>query len=134
MDFNSISNLMESYLDSQKIQIFQFVGILASAFFAFKLLLKFLSVLSNLLLQPSPRKVVVPLFPEQVEDVLKNMPKFNPDKLNGEQKIVYKWDPSTMDYFGETPAMTKDQVDEIVRRARVAQSKWKKSSFRLVKI
>ncbi|KAJ1428867.1 putative aldehyde dehydrogenase [Ochromonadaceae sp. CCMP2298] len=39
------------------------------------------------------------------------------------------WDPSTMDYFGSTPAMSASEVKDTVKRARIAQKEWMKSSF-----
>ena len=66
---------------------------------------------------------------EEAAETLWGLPKFDPSKLNGEQKIVHLWDPSTMDYFGSIPAMTAEEVKEKVNKARIAQQSWKKSSF-----
>jgi acyl-CoA reductase-like NAD-dependent aldehyde dehydrogenase len=82
-----------------------------------------------LLLAPAPKKLVVEMRPEEEKEVLEGYPKFDPSKLIGENSTVYMWDPSTMDYFGSTPAMSAKEVNETVRRARVAQLKWKSSSF-----
>jgi acyl-CoA reductase-like NAD-dependent aldehyde dehydrogenase len=54
--------------------------------------------------------------------------------LENEQKVVHLWDPSTMDYFGSKPVMSADEVKEIVRRGKVAQSQWKNSSFETRKL
>lgn len=93
-----------------------------------------LDAIGDFLLGPHPRKVVVPMFEEQEHDVLKDRPKFDTDKLNGQTKIVYRWDPSTMDYLGEVPAMTKTDVENIVLKAKKAQNKWKHSSFKTRKL
>ena len=55
-------------------------------------------------------------------------------KLKDEQNKVYLWDPSTMDYFGETPVMNAEKVKAIVASARIAQEKWKSSSFKTRKL
>ena len=93
-----------------------------------------LDIVGDFLFGPHPRKVVVPMFEEQQHDILKDRPKFDPEKLKGETKVVYQWDPSTMDYFGEIPAMTKSQVENVVMKAKKAQSRWKHSSFRTRKL
>ena len=113
--------------------IFEVIGIFACIYFSFRLIAVAVYLLGGLM-QPTPRKVVVGLKKEEVEAILKDMPKFDPSRLVNEQSRVYKWDPSTLDYFGETPAMSKDDVDAIVARAKVAQSKWKHSSFTQVSI
>lgn len=76
-----------------------------------------------------PKKVEVQLLPEESEEVLTGYRKFDTSKLAGETTKIYKWDPSTMDYFGETVAMGSDEVKAIVASARKAQEKWKHSSF-----
>lgn len=81
------------------------------------------------LCQMPPPKVTVKLEKEEAEDVLEGYPKFDPERLKGEQKTVFMWDPSTYDYLGERPAMTADEVNATVDRARVAQEEWKKTSF-----
>ncbi len=55
-------------------------------------------------------------------------------KLKDEQRKVYFWDPSTMDYFGEIPVMSAEEVKAIVDSARVAQEKWKSSTFQTRKL
>lgn len=42
---------------------------------------------------------------------------------------VQCFDPSTLQHLGECKAMTAEEVNEVVRRARVAQQKWAKTSF-----
>jgi len=81
------------------------------------------------LFQAAPPKVVVTMTKEESSTVLEGYPKFDPKKLIGEQKIVHKWDPSTMDYFGSMEAMGEEEVRAIVAKGRVAQEKWAKSSF-----
>ena len=39
-----------------------------------------------------------------------------------------------MDYFGEIPAMSKEEITAIVASARVAQQQWKTSSFQTRKL
>ena len=86
----------------------------------FKLLFTFINV---------PKKVTVAIEDDWMDEKLVGKPKFDPSKLNGEQNVVHMWDPSTMDYFGSKPVMNADQVKEVVRRSRIAQAAWKKSSF-----
>lgn len=78
---------------------------------------------------PEPPKVTVTMTKEESSTVLEGYPKFDPARLVGEQKIVHKWDPSTMDYFGSVEAMGEDEVRAIVAKGRVAQEKWATSSF-----
>jgi len=47
---------------------------------------------------------------------------------------VYLWDPATLDFFGEVPAMSAEEVNSIVASARIAQQKWKESSFETRKL
>ena len=83
---------------------------------------------------PLPKKIVVELKEEEKAEKLEGYPKFDPTKLVGEQKTVYLWDPSTMDYFGSTNAMSAAEVKDCVTRARLAQQTWKKSSFKTRKL
>jgi len=85
--------------------------------------------ITNLLLTPSPKKIVIDLTNEESSEKLTGYPKFDPSKLIGEQNTVYLWDPSTMDYFGSLKAMSTEEVKNVVQRARTAQSSWKQSSF-----
>ena len=57
-----------------------------------------------------PRKVTVMIEADELADSLHGLPKFDTKKLVGEQKTVFLWDPSTLDYFGETPAMNAEEV------------------------
>lgn len=57
-----------------------------------------------------PRKVTVIIEADELADTLHGLPKFDTKKLIGEQKTVFLWDPSTLDYFGETPAMNAAEV------------------------
>lgn len=45
------------------------------------------------------------------------------------QKSIPCWDPSTLEYLGEMPAMNTDDVNAALGRARAAQQKWSASSF-----
>ena len=79
--------------------------------------------------QPQPPKVVVEILEDEANDILTNKRKFDTALLKGETKTVYMWDPSTMDYLGERPAMGESEVREIVARSRIAQAEWEKSTF-----
>ena len=114
--------------------IIEMLGLLTFFRLVYYVLNIVLDAIGDFLLGPHPRKVVVPMFEEQQHDILKDRPKFDPEKLRGETQVVYQWDPSTMDYFGEIPAMSKAQVENIVMKAKKAQSKWKHSSFRTRKL
>lgn len=88
------------------------------------------------LLEPQPPKVIVPLEREEEEDVLTGYKKFDYSMIYSEQgkgpteqQKVHLFDPSTLDYFGNVPAMSASQVQKIVASARVAQASWKSSSF-----
>ena len=90
------------------------LGVCTLLYMVYKTTEYFLDIVGNWILEPSPPKVVVGVFKEHLEDVLHDMPKFDPAKLVNETKTVYKWDPSTMDYFGEVPANTKSEVIHLV--------------------
>ena len=110
------------------VYIFYCVGVVASCFLFLKFLqsaFKFLAFL----FASQPPKVSVVLTKEESSDVLEGYPKFDPKKLEGEQKIIHLWDPSTLDYFGTKTAMTDSEVKAIVAKARIAQEKWKTSTF-----
>jgi acyl-CoA reductase-like NAD-dependent aldehyde dehydrogenase len=108
--------------------IFEAAGALLLTYLAYKVFSAVVSFLS-IMLAAAPKQVHVELRDEEKLEKLEGYPKFDPKKLIGEQKTVYMWDPSTMDYFGSTPAMTTEQINETVKRGRVAQGEWKKSSF-----
>lgn len=57
-----------------------------------------------------PRKVTVKIEADEIAEKLEGLPKFDTKRLIGEQKTVFLWDPSTLDYFGETPAMNAEEV------------------------
>ena len=57
-----------------------------------------------------PPKVTVVIENDEAAEKLTGMPKFDTKKLIGEQKKVFLWDPSTLDYFGEIPAMDAAEV------------------------
>ena len=109
-------------------QFFQISGYAAVGYIAFKFALALLKAVSSLL-EAQPPKIVVELTKEEQSEVLDGYPKFDTSRLIGETQKVFLWDPSTMDYLGETKAMSEDEVKATVTRARVAQSVWKKSSF-----
>lgn len=91
--------------------------------------------LTVFLFEPQPPKVVVPLNPEESEDVLTGKPKFdytmiyNEQGKSGDKQMVHLFDPATLDYFGSVPAMSEAQVKRRVATARDAQAQWKTSSF-----
>mmetsp|Transcript_17283 Transcript_17283/g.52001 ORF Transcript_17283/g.52001 Transcript_17283/m.52001 type:complete len:610 (+) Transcript_17283:70-1899(+) len=45
------------------------------------------------------------------------------------QSSIPCWDPSTMDYLGEVPARSAEDVERLVARARAAQRQWAGSCF-----
>lgn len=104
------------------------VGAIAVILAAFKAASTLLAWLRRAL-EPSPKKVTVPLTDLESKDVLENMPKFDPSKLAGETKKVFLWDPSTYDLLGELPVTSDEEVRRKVATARKAQETWKKSSF-----
>ena len=57
-----------------------------------------------------PPKVTVIIDELEVAEKLQGMPKFDTTRLIGEQKKVFLWDPSTLDYFGEISAMDAAEV------------------------
>lgn len=60
--------------------------------------------------QLPPKKVIVTIENEEMAEKLEGLPKFDTKRLIGEQKKVFLWDPSTLDYFGEIPVMNKEEV------------------------
>ena len=56
-------------------------------------------------------------------------PKFDTKLLAKQPKVVYCWDPCTMDALGTLPAMSAAEVNATVARARAAQRAWVGSSF-----
>jgi len=108
----------------------ELVGVATIAVIAAKLLLGYISpCLYVWLLRPMAPKVVVHATPDESAEVLEGKSKFDPARLKGESKVVHLWDPSTFDSLGEVPAMTPEQVDATVARAKVAQQEWRQSSF-----
>ena len=106
------------------------IGVLVIFYWILKLVYFLLRIIFKIVFTFSPRKVTVAIEDEENLEILKGYPKFDQQKLIGEQKTVYLWDPSTLDYFGSIPAMTADEVKVKVNKARIAQESWKKSSFR----
>lgn len=82
-----------------------------------------------LLFEPQPNKVIVEIKEDESNIILKNKPKFDMNRLNGESKTVFYYDPSTLDYLGERQAMDANEVKLIVEKARIAQFTWKNSTF-----
>jgi acyl-CoA reductase-like NAD-dependent aldehyde dehydrogenase len=77
----------------------------------------------------SPPKIVVPLIGnEQGEDDSEPADSFDLKDPSRPDKIQC-YDPSTMQYLGEMPAMTPEEVVEMTERARQVQPMWAQSSF-----
>jgi acyl-CoA reductase-like NAD-dependent aldehyde dehydrogenase len=106
----------------------EFVGAVVVIVVVCHVITKGLKLMSKFLAS-QPKKITVGIKPEESADSLKGYPKFDPNRLVGEQNKIFMWDPSTMDYFGEIKAMTNDEVIECVKKARIAQETWKSSSF-----
>jgi acyl-CoA reductase-like NAD-dependent aldehyde dehydrogenase len=66
---------------------------------------------------------------EESDDKLEGYPKFDPKRLENDNKVVHLWDPATFDYFGSKPVMSTEDVQNIVQRAKSAQKVWEKSTF-----
>jgi acyl-CoA reductase-like NAD-dependent aldehyde dehydrogenase len=113
---------------SRHAELFEYLGYAAAAVLLWKLSQVFKGLI-NFLFQRQPPKVVVEMTKEESSAELKGYPKFDYAKMIGERKEVFYFDPSTLDYFGSTPAMDKDDVLAAVARGRVAQEAWKHSSF-----
>ena len=120
---------MASVLDLLKgTSVVEVLGFITLSYIFWRAATLFIDTMGRLLLEQAPRKVVIPLFKEQSCDVLGDVdrssnkysqydpktPKFDPSKLKGEKNTVYKWDPSTLDYFGSMPAMSKAEVCALV--------------------
>ena len=104
------------------------VGVISLVYFSYKVFTWALSAIS-FFLEPGAKSVSVKLTEYESSDKLNGLPKFDPNRLVGECKKVFLWDPSTYDYFGEIPVSTPADVKAAVDRARIAQQKWKSSSF-----
>ena len=104
------------------------VGVISLVYFSYRVLTWALSAIS-FFLEPGAKSVSVKLTEYESGDKLTGLPKFDPNRLVGESKKVFLWDPSTYDYFGEIPVSTPADVNAAVDRARTAQQKWKSSSF-----
>ncbi len=108
------------------IEIFGYVFLALIAAKGFVFVYQFLSWF----LSQQPKKITVEMTTEEkAEKLIDHKEKFDYKQLIGEKKRVFLWDPSTLDYFGETEAMSESTVKAIVERARVAQSSWKSSTF-----
>ena len=108
--------------------LFEYLGYVFAAVLVWKLSQLFRQFF-DFFFQRQPPKVVVSMTDEEKTTELKGYPKFSYDKIYGEKNEVFYFDPSTLDYFGSTKAMGKNEVMEVVSRARVAQAAWKHSSF-----
>eukprot|EP00667_Euglena_gracilis_P005457 EG_transcript_5491 len=78
--------------------------------------------------QPPAPKVVVEPTEEETAAVLTGRRKFDWPKDRTDAHVPC-WDPSTLDYLGDLPAMKADQVRERIQQARAAQEVWGQSSF-----
>lgn len=113
---------------SQHSSFFESLGYVAAAVLLWKLSQIFKKFF-DFFFQRQPPKVVVELTKEECCEELKGYPKFDYDKIYGENNEVFYFDPSTLDYFGSTKAMGPDEVRAAVSRGRTAQKAWKNSSF-----
>lgn len=94
-------------------------------------------------LRPLPPLVEVPLTDAEALDQLPHAQKYSFVRLlcphvsrfdpllleKADQRSVFFWDPATLDYLGECPAMSAEEVQAAVDRARAAQAVWRRSSF-----
>lgn len=85
------------------------IGTFVLCYYFYKVCSFVLAFLLRLAVLP-PRKVTVLIEKEESSIILEGLPKFDTKKLIGEQKKVFLWDPSTLDYFGEVPAMNAEEV------------------------
>lgn len=119
---------------SEQQMALQVVGMLTALVVSYRIVAKIVGVLA-FLFEMQPPYVQVEMNEEESRDVLEGYPKFHykmlqDEMVKGDKAKVHLWDPSTMDYFGSIPSMTKKDVDEIVARSHVAQEQWKMSSFK----
>jgi acyl-CoA reductase-like NAD-dependent aldehyde dehydrogenase len=123
MNINSndqIINIISSFLVLFIIyHLFKFITTLLFSIFNF----------IYLFIEPQPSKVIVDIKEDESNIILKDKPKFDINRLNGESKTVFYYDPSTLDYLGERKAMDTNEVKSIVDKARMAQCIWKNSTF-----
>ena len=108
--------------------LLEFVGITCIAIVAFKFVKKLVKVAASFF-HAQPPAISVLLTKEESSETLSGYPKFDLGRLVNETETVFHWDPSTLDYFGEVNAMTAEEVNATVERARTAQRSWKTSSF-----
>jgi acyl-CoA reductase-like NAD-dependent aldehyde dehydrogenase len=122
---DSIATMNKAYFNGSILEI---VGLVCITWYIISFMLVLLKkfVISSFDFAP---KVIVPIEKEESQEILESYPKFNPEQLSNAQEKVYFWDPSTLDYFGETKAMSESEVKAIVAKARLAQENWKTSSF-----
>ena len=85
------------------------IGTFYFVYLFFKLCWGVFSLLSMIIVLP-PRKVTVKIEADESAEKLEGALKFDVNKLTGDQKTVFMWDPSTMDYLGETRAMNAEEV------------------------
>mmetsp|Transcript_10197 Transcript_10197/g.62172 ORF Transcript_10197/g.62172 Transcript_10197/m.62172 type:complete len:600 (-) Transcript_10197:4380-6179(-) len=71
--------------------------------------------------------IAVPTSKAEVEDVLDAV-KYDPS-ITSDPGLVPCWDPATMDFLGNVPAMTREDVKRAISKAKAAQSEWSKSKF-----
>ena len=76
----------------------------------------------------APKVIVAPVEEEEASNPKTPHRKFCWDTDRTKEHVPC-WDPATMDYLGEAPAMTPEQVIEKIQLARDAQKCWAKSTF-----
>lgn len=111
-----------------RFNLLEIVGLISITVIATAIFSRLIRVLAKFFTL-QPKKLNIFIAKEEQAEVLTGYPKFDTDKLIGEQSKVYMWDPSTLDYLGETKAMSSSDVVAVVERARAAQSIWKNSTF-----
>ena len=91
-----------------------------------------LVLLLLLVLHPAVPAVKVELAPGERYDVAPSLDPPTPKELADPKRrehTVDCWNPATGEYLGAVHVCTPDEVKERVRRARVAQQQWAKTSF-----
>lgn len=71
--------------------------------------------------------ITVPLSKAEADDVLEAA-KYDPN-VSIDPGLIPCWDPATMDFLGNVPAMTREEVNRAISKAKAAQSEWSTSSF-----
>mmetsp|Transcript_7006 Transcript_7006/g.19782 ORF Transcript_7006/g.19782 Transcript_7006/m.19782 type:complete len:603 (-) Transcript_7006:65-1873(-) len=84
-------------------------------------------VISSLLADKVPDLEVKPTDLEGQDQV--DAPRYDPTTAKPKPGSIPCYDPGTMQYLGEMPAMTAGEVQARIARARVASEEWRQSTF-----